>query len=351
MKRNGFIATSILYSFFLVFISLFIALILNYVHNQLLISRINEKAQTKLSEINNTKISDLEVGDFVTIANDYTILTSEREHPLNSDAKWVVARIDTSGTQKHYYFVSDLTANKKSVRARLGTDTIAKVQPMTINVFNEINNTSNKIYNKSILYKNNTINFSIVNASTLANVRNNSNITEEIKDSIFDVDGEYAVYADSYAANGYTPGYYLLKKYNFTTYKSTQNLGASLLSSYCAATFDYASSKSSYTSNNTFGFLSYSNDANITNNGLNSGSYVDYCYYASPTAYTHNVSDYIVSMNENVSSDLITLTNSTAYAIRVSMDFTIDTSAAQYVAGGKGISTDPYIITDGSEQS
>jgi len=42
MKRNGFIATSILYSFFLIFITLFVALITNYLHNQVLISALDE---------------------------------------------------------------------------------------------------------------------------------------------------------------------------------------------------------------------------------------------------------------------------------------------------------------------
>ena len=42
MKRDGFIASSILYSFFLVFITLFIALIINYIHNQVLINTLDE---------------------------------------------------------------------------------------------------------------------------------------------------------------------------------------------------------------------------------------------------------------------------------------------------------------------
>ena len=63
MKRNGFIATSILYSFFLVFITLFVSLVANYIHNQVLIRRQNEEARAKLAQINNMDISQISVGN------------------------------------------------------------------------------------------------------------------------------------------------------------------------------------------------------------------------------------------------------------------------------------------------
>ena len=43
MKKDGFIATSVLYSFFLIFITLFVALIMNYLHNQVLIKKIDSE--------------------------------------------------------------------------------------------------------------------------------------------------------------------------------------------------------------------------------------------------------------------------------------------------------------------
>ena len=51
MKKNGFIATSILYSIFLVFLTLFLALILAYLHNQILLQKINDAAKSNLLKI------------------------------------------------------------------------------------------------------------------------------------------------------------------------------------------------------------------------------------------------------------------------------------------------------------
>ncbi len=53
MKKNGFIATSILYTFFLVFLSLFVALIANYLHNRMLkLTKNQEKYYMELTILN-----------------------------------------------------------------------------------------------------------------------------------------------------------------------------------------------------------------------------------------------------------------------------------------------------------
>ena len=102
MKKNGFIATSILYTFFLVFLSLFVALIANYLHNRILLAKIDEKSREILYGINNTKLSDLEVGDHIKFKSD--------DNLLNSDATWIVVAVENVGSNKKYHFLSDLNA-------------------------------------------------------------------------------------------------------------------------------------------------------------------------------------------------------------------------------------------------
>ena len=52
-------------SFFLIFITLFVALVMNYLHNQVLISKIDDEAWDFLNGVKNTKITDLKVGDYI----------------------------------------------------------------------------------------------------------------------------------------------------------------------------------------------------------------------------------------------------------------------------------------------
>ena len=54
MKKDGFIATSLIYSFFLVFIAIIAALLSNYIANKTILLRYNEEA---LSELNTKKYS------------------------------------------------------------------------------------------------------------------------------------------------------------------------------------------------------------------------------------------------------------------------------------------------------
>ena len=100
MKKNGFIATSILYTFFLVFLSLFVALIANYLHNRILLAKIDEKSREILYGINNTKLSDLEVGDHIKFKSD--------DNLLNSDATWIVVAVENVGSNKKYHFFKEI---------------------------------------------------------------------------------------------------------------------------------------------------------------------------------------------------------------------------------------------------
>ena len=61
MNNKGFIATSLIYSFFLIFITLFLTIIADYLQNKVLLNTVEKSIK---EDINNTMgIQDFEVGD------------------------------------------------------------------------------------------------------------------------------------------------------------------------------------------------------------------------------------------------------------------------------------------------
>ena len=354
MKKNGFIATSILYSIFLVFLTLFIALILTYLHNQLLLQKINEEARNNLLKINNTKISDLNIGDYVQFMNDpnmgetYNDPDPAKHDPyeigesvLNQDAKWIVADIKINGNIKTYYFLSEIDASKLDVQFKLSDDVLRNYHTLSINIINEMIKLrswgNENLYQQSIQFKNYTsFKMGFPTSTELANVRNNTNLTDEIKNSIFGIDSNYVVYIDK--TNGpYTYNtYYYYRMYNFTLANSKSG---NILNSYCGGTF--SNGKVNYNSNNTFGYMNKVWDT------VSNSEYIDYCSYASPIAYTHKVSDKVVESNETRDNDIAVL-SSAAYNFRLMLELGVDsTSEVTYVSGGTGLRTNPYIIMDG----
>lgn len=354
MKKNGFIATSVLYSIFLVFLTLFLALILTYLHNQILLQKINEEARNNLLKINNTKISDLNIGDFVQFMNDpnmgetYNDPNPANHDPneigesvLNQDSKWIVADIKTNGNTKTYYFLSEMDASILDVQFKLSTDVIRKYHTLTISIINEMINLrswgNENLYQQSIQFKNYTsFKMGFPTSSILATVRNNTSLTDDIKNSIFGIDSNYIIYVDS-ATGSYASGsYYNYRMYNFTLANSKNG---SILNNYCGGSF--SNGKVSYNSGNTFGYMNKVWDT-VANT-----EYVDYCSYASPVAYTHNTSDKIVETNETRDNDQAIL-NSDAYNFRLMLELGVDiTSENTYVSGGTGLRTNPYIIMSG----
>ena len=62
-KKNGFIATSLIYSFFLVFITLFLTIIADYLQNKVLLNTIENDIK---EDLNGTKnIADFNTGDII----------------------------------------------------------------------------------------------------------------------------------------------------------------------------------------------------------------------------------------------------------------------------------------------
>ena len=336
MKRNGFIATSVLYSFFLIFITLFVALIMNYLHNQVLISKIDEESWNFLMTINNTKLSDLNVGDRINF-------TTKGDNPvINEDASWILSYV--SGTK--YYFLSDLDAQNVDVTVQLSKDTFPKVHPMTVDVFNELK--SNGTYQNTFEFPNKTVNgkytgysIEIPTTSVLKAIRN-QNIDNNIKDAIFGVTGGYLVYHDDPYNTAYTTGaYYENRVYSF----SLKDEQLSLVKPYCGGYYDGTTLY--YNDNNTFGYI------NIVKETIKNVKYVDYCTYASPVKYTHDPKDLVVDQAESAESDKILTTYSSLYTIRLMavIDISQYSSESIYIAGGKGTMMDPYIMTNGVKQS
>lgn len=336
MKENGFIATSILYTFFLVFLTLFVALIANYLHNRILLARIDETSREILYDINNTKLSDLEIGDHISFKSNEAL--------LSSNATWIVADIENVGGNKKYYFISDLSAAKIDVFYKIsGVDKIAKYHTLTPYLYEVLANDG--AYNIAINYGG--FNVSIVKSSFLAKIREQTTDAFVLSE-LFNPGGSYLVYIDQditgIGPNGenvtYARGsYYEMKRYNFSSSNQT-----ALLTKYCGGTFNGTSAQ--YVSSNKFGYI------NIDNEPIDKSTrYASYCYYASPVPYTHPVSEFVVDTPENRQNDLISSTQSNLYTFRLMAEKIVNPSATDtYIAGGKGTSLDPYIFTNGVKQ-
>ena len=327
MKRDGFIASSILYSFFLVFITLFIALIINYIHNQVLINTLDEASWEMLLGINNTKISDLEVGEHIKFA------MQPGQQIMNENATWTVAYIEENGDDLTYYFFSDLTAQNLDVYYKLTTDRIIKWHPITIDVYNDLQ--SQNAYNAAVLYPGVTV--TVPTTSIMEKVRA-QDLSGNVFDAIYGVDGDYIVYVDNDTAAYTKDRYYEVRTYRF------DQTNQSILNSYCNGTFN--GDIASYNANNTFGYM------NVVRESVKNEKYIDYCSYASPVAYTHSASDNVVDFDENATEgDLVVTTYTSLYTLRLMASLTVNrTDTDTYLAGGKGTSLDPYLLTNGVKQ-
>ena len=376
MRKNGFIATSLLYAFFLVFVSLFLVLLLSYLHNRVLIGKINDNARENLSGINNTKISDMQVGSYVQWKN---ANQTAKTNPMNDTGSWIVSKIEEDGDNKTLYLLSDLSTSVSSVRAILSTDSgLLTPHPMTISVFNELN--AQGAYVNSLKYHethDSGVEIKLVNASFLSELSRSNELSKNVKRAIFKQDASYVVQVeDTYTSDLYTSpylydeeslnSYYEYRVYNFDNYKNLNqeayNDKKDMIERYCGASYDAENNTINYsythegnTVNNPFGYVDIMDDTYIdSNNDLITNKHLDFCYFASPIKYNHEASDMVVLQDEESSDDgdLLVTTKSSGVRLRLLMKVTVNKNATDtYVAGGKGISNDPYIITNGVKQS
>lgn len=340
MRKNGFIASSILYSFFLVFVTLFIALVLNYLHNRVLLTTIDEASRKMLQQINNTKISDLIVGDKVRFE------TVPGQQIVNSDAAWTVAYIETTGNTKKYYFLSDLDMHNLDIKYKLNSDAIEKWHATTLDVYQEL--LGKGVYNK--LFQYNRLNVSIPTMSAMKTIRNQS-LPSRISNAIYGVGGSYVVLSDIAEDNYKLNKFYEMRMYSFN---DVRDQSPALISNYCGGTYQNETSPSGsktvkllYNANNKFGYM------NIMNETVKNEEYINYCSYANPLSYTHKATDHVVAFDENATNgDEVITTYTSLYTLRLMATTSVDINATNtYIAGGKGTNIDPYLVTNGVKQS
>ena len=216
MKKNGFIATSILYAFFLVFITLFIGLITAYAHNKAAVLRINEKVKEELQGLRKKTLADLEPGD--NIKFDYDAGTEY----LNPDGKWIVATKEDDGNgkvtivlasdretpkrdyQKDFKDYFEVDANGQRIKDSFGAD---KANPgysvyhrglegMEVAIRQSGNKDVDSIASdiQSAIKKssNTTVKIDILTLDTINNVIR-SDIPEYVKDNIINVGSDYVL--------------------------------------------------------------------------------------------------------------------------------------------------------------
>lgn len=349
MKKNGFIATSILYTFFLVFITLFVALITNYIHNQVLLAAIDEASIEQLNKIDNTKLSDLKIGDRVKIKT----AKNNESAGLLKDGNWIVAYIvEEVASQKYtYYLLSDTNVQSSSfIFTKQGLKNPRKYS-LSIDVYNELKNRG--FYTNAIEYNigksiNKQIEVSIPTVSILGSIRNSGN-SEMINNSIYNAGDDYLVFNDVAGLAYELNTFYNFRKYNFEidNFGKTTSNGLSYYDEYCNASYD--GTKVSYDAANKFGYMHIQTEAQEDASGTKK-EYIDYCIYASPVDYHHFPSDLVVNYDEGIINDKAFNTYSASYNIRLMGKITVDVNdESTYLSGGKGIVTDPYLLTDGSK--
>ncbi|MBQ3021110.1 MAG: hypothetical protein IJD92_02655 [Bacilli bacterium] len=95
MNNKGFIATSLIYSFFLIFITLFLTIIADYLQDKVLLNTIENGIKDILN--NTMTINDFEVGDILVFDedSDSSINFSHKYDDLKDDI-WIVSKVNTN---------------------------------------------------------------------------------------------------------------------------------------------------------------------------------------------------------------------------------------------------------------
>lgn len=103
MNNKGFIATSLIYSFFLIFITLFLTIIADYLQNKVLLNTIEKGIK---DDINSTMgIQDFEVGSFIGLSTDTCDITTAK--------LYVISKVDYNNNEIILYSLdkTDSVAN------------------------------------------------------------------------------------------------------------------------------------------------------------------------------------------------------------------------------------------------
>lgn len=135
MNNKGFIATSLIYSFFLIFITLFLTIIADYLQNKVLLNTIEKGIK---DDINSTiGIQDFEVGSFIGI----TVSCDN----VNGAELYVISKVDYNNNEIILYSLDTTTDESNDIRTDIDTGY------MNATYYNKIlysfkDNTGNKSY-------------------------------------------------------------------------------------------------------------------------------------------------------------------------------------------------------------
>ncbi|MBQ7239975.1 MAG: hypothetical protein IJS56_00900 [Bacilli bacterium] len=359
-SKNGFIATSVLYAFLIAFLTLFLGFMSAYIQNKQLINRIEEMAKDDLEKYGNTRISDMEIGDYVifdTIDNVSNGLTTDVQYtaPIDPNTKWILFSIDKTSSESDdlYYFVSASDA----LKGGLLMTAINNIDPTTgpesheslpKDFYTSNLSTLSKVLNGNVYYNaasqtfrsydftktgitedgnykvfsyqfmyylNGGIDVRLMNNKDIKDINNIDNI--KIKHAIFRQNDKYTFWNikdDDLGESGLPneEGFYTLEVKNLNIDKP-----------------DYDSDESRYCSSS----LGFKHIAKI----VSSKEYYDYCYY--PGSYIGTCYD------SNPKCGGTTTQNPRFVAtIKVSKN---DVSTNGYIDSGNGTSMLPYLITKG----
>lgn len=135
MNNKGFIATSLIYSFFLIFVTLFLTIIADYLQNKVLLNTIEKGIK---DDINSTMgIQDFEVGSFIGI----TVSCDN----VNGAELYVISKVDYNNNKIILYSLDTTTDETNDIRTDIDTGY------MNATYYNKIlysfkDNTGNKSY-------------------------------------------------------------------------------------------------------------------------------------------------------------------------------------------------------------
>ena len=103
-KQNGFIATSLLYTFFLAFIGLFIGMITIYLQNRVYLIKLEDSSK---NSIYIREINELTSPFNANVNGTDTELTREEKgtYKNNSGTKYILARCETIYLENNKYYI------------------------------------------------------------------------------------------------------------------------------------------------------------------------------------------------------------------------------------------------------
>ncbi len=359
--KNGFIATSVLYAFLIAFLTLFLAFMANYIQNKQLINRIEEMAREDLEKYGNTKISDLNIGDYVVFdtlddLGDGATNQVKFSSPISPNAKWIFYHkeeiVNVDDKYDAYYFVSAADAQKNAV---LGTAIYSfdyesgseRRDNLSLGIYYGSLATASKIINGNVFYEPNTATYSsypsseatsnsyggsfkvytyqfmyFLNGGIGVRFMNNSDFQVmdgieniKVKDAIFDQKVKYTIWNDKDDPYGdlNKTGFYMI---DYKTISEEDNQNETLINDNCKKNIGY-------------GHTYFKNG----------DEKYDICYYTSEAYYFGTCTD-DSNMNPNCNSG----TQNPRFIAVIKVN---DDSTDGYIDSGNGTSQLPYLITKG----